>query len=146
MIPLWLTPKVMKLGVIGIIIMAIFFAGWRTKGKIDAGKIQRMQAEVQTLKNNNDLCIADVERSQENYETLRTAIEKASAEALAANESYRLRMTQIKESNRAAIRQLNASHDVSISSMSAESAQLRERMVTLSSAESCHLAMQEIVK
>jgi outer membrane murein-binding lipoprotein Lpp len=146
MLPLWLTPQIIKGGILAAIIGVIFFAGWGCKGKLDASKIQRMKSKVQTVENNYDLCLADVERSQENYETLRTAIEAASAEALAANESYRERMDRMRESNRAAIVRLNASHDATIGDMVVEADHLREVMATMSAAEACNLAMLEIVK
>jgi hypothetical protein len=146
MLPIWLTPKLMKLGALGAIILAIFLAGFSCKGKLDAAKIQRMKAKVQTIESNYDLCLADVERSQENYLVLRTAVETASAEAIAANEQYRERMDQIKASNRAAIRQLNSLHRAAISGMVVEADQLREVMATMSAAEACNLAMLEIVK
>ena len=130
----------------GSLIGVIFFAGWGCKGKLDAGKIQSMKNKVQTIESNYDLCLADVERSQQNYEVLRVAIETASAEALAANEQYRLRMNQIKESNRAAIRQLNTLHNAAMGDMIVEANQLREVMSTMSASEACNLAMVEIVR
>ena len=126
--------------------MVIFFMGWGCKGKLDANKIQNMKFKVQTIESNYDLCLADVERSQQNYEVLRVAIETASAEALAANDQYRLRMNQIKESNRAAIRQLNTLHNAAMGDMVIESNQLREVMATMSADEACNLAMREIVR
>jgi hypothetical protein len=146
MIPIWLTPKLIKSSILISIILAIFFFGWYTKGKLVAGKLQRMQSKVQTIESNYDLCLADVERSQLNYEVLRVAIETASNEALAANEAYRERMDQIKASNRAAIRQLNALHNTAMGDMIVEADQLREVMATMSAAEACNLAMLEIVK
>jgi hypothetical protein len=146
MLPIWLTPQIIKGGILAAIIGVIFFAGWGCKGKLVESKIQRMKAKVQTIESNYDLCLADVERSQENYLVLRTAVETASAEALAANEQYRERMDQIKASNRAAIRRLNASHDAAIGDMVVEADQLREVMATMSAAEACNLAMLEIVK
>ena len=146
MLPLWLTPQIIKGGILATIIGVIFFAGWGCKGKLDAGKIQSMKNKVQTIESNYDLCLADVERSQQNYEVLRVAIETASGEALAANEQYRLRMNQIKESNRAAIRQLNTLHNEAMGDMIVEADQLREVMATMSASEACNLAMVEIVK
>ena len=145
-IPLWLTPKLMKYGIIGAIFLAIFFMGFSCKGKLDADKIQRMKTKVQTIEGNYDMCLADVERSQQNYEVLRTAIEKASAEALAANAAYQERVEQMRAAGRAAINQLNALHDEAMDDMVAETSQLRELMTTLSADESCNLAMREIVK
>ena len=145
-IPLWLTPQIIKSSILGIIIMVIFFMGWGCKGKLDAAKIQRMKSKVQTIESNYTMCLADIERSQLNYEVLRVAIETASAEALAANEQYRLRMNQIKESNRAAIRQLNALHNAAMDDMIVETDQLMEVMATMSADEACNLAMREIVR
>jgi chromosome segregation ATPase len=146
MIPLWLTPKVMKLGVIGIIVMVIFFAGWNVKGKLVKSRTIRLKHELTTIQSNFDLCMSNLDRSQQNYDTIKEAVESASAEAQALNESYQKRVADIQQTARETINRINTSHTTAMRNLESESNELRERMATLNAAESCHLAMQEIVK
>ena len=146
MLPIWLTPKLMKLGALGAIILAIFLAGFFTKGKLTAAKIERMRVKVQTVEYNYDLCLTDVERAIENYTTLKTTSERANAEVEALNAAHQERVRQMRLAGRAAINQLNALHDEAIRDMITETDDLRGRMAAMSAAEACNLAMQEIVK
>ena len=145
-IPLWLTPQVMKAGIVGGALLLIFFAGFYVKGKLDDSKILRMQQKVQKIEYNYGLCLADVEQSVENYEVLATAIENANKEIEKQSQEYKARVVQLREMNRAAISQLNALHDASMSSMNVEADELRERFAQMSASEACHSAMLEIVK
>ena len=145
-LPIWLTPKLMKLGALGALILAIFFMGFSCKGKLTAAKIDRMKSKVQTVEHNYDLCLTDVERAVENYVTLKTTIERANAEVEALNAAHQERVLQLRAAGRAAISQLNASHNEAMNDMVAETYELRERMATMSADEACNLAMREIVK
>ena len=146
MIPLWLTPKVIKGSILGIIIMSIFFTGFYARGKLDAGKIARAKAKVVTIQHNYDLSLANLERCLGNYDGLRTIVEETNAEVIKMNEEYNLKVIQLRDINRAAIANATASHDEAIDDMIAEANELREVMHTLSQSEACHLAMMEIVK
>ena len=146
MLPLWLTPQVIKGGILAAIIGVIFFAGWGCKGKLDAAKIERMRLKVQTIESNYDLCLASLDRSEENYGVLKTTIERANAEVEALNAEYQANVIRLRAAGRAAIRQLNSLHDEAMGDMITEANGLRELMQTLSADEACNLAMQEIVK
>ena len=145
-IPLWLTPRLIKGSILGIIIMSIFFAGFYTRGKMSAAKIVKLKSEIVTLSSNYDLCYDSLQRSNSNWLSLKDAVEETNAEVIKQGEEYNLKVIQLREMNRAAISQLNALHDASIQSMITEANELRERMATMSAAEACHMAMEEIVK
>ena len=138
-IPLWLTPQVIKGGIVGAIVLSIFFAGFFFKGKLDAAKIQRMKAKVTATAADRDRCLS-------NYDGLAEAVALANADIEKQNEEYNLMVVQLREMNSAAISHLNALHDESITGMIAEANQLREAMAEMSAEEACHAAMLEIVK
>ena len=146
MIPLWLTPKVIKGSILGIIIMSIFFAGFYTRGKLSAAKIVRLKTEIATLDSNYDLCYENLQRSNANWLELKDIVKQANLEVTRMNEEYNLKVVQLREVNRAAISHLNASHEEAMTDMLAEANELREAMASMSQSEACHHAILEIVK
>ena len=146
MIPLWLTPKVIKGSILGIIVMSIFFTGFYTRGKLSAAKIVRLKTEIATLNSNYDLCYENLRRSNANWLGLKDAVEETNAEVIRMGEEYNLKVIELKKLNYEAINRANASYDAEITSMIAETDRLRRVMQSMSNAEACHLAMTEIVK
>ena len=146
MIPLWLTPKVIKGSILGIIVMSIFFTGFYARGKLSAAKIVRLKTEIATLNSNYDLCWESLQRSNDNLLGLKDAVDKTNLEVIRQGEEYNARVIELKKLSDEAINRANASYDAEISSMIAETDRLRRVMQTMSSAEACHLAMTEIVK
>ena len=145
-IPLWLTPKVIKGGLLGAIVMLIFFTGFYTRGKLSAAKIVRLKTEIATLDSNYDLCYENLRRSNANWLGLKDAVEKTNAEVIKQGEEYNLKVIELKKLNDEAINRANASYNDEITSMIAETDRLRRVMQTMSNAEACHHAMEEIVK
>jgi hypothetical protein len=146
MIPLWLTPKVIKGGLLGAIIMLIFFTGFYARGKLDANKIARAKAKVVTIQHNYDLSMENLDRCLVNYDELRQIVSDNNKEVVRMNKEYEDRVLQLQQIGREAISRVNATHDEAIADMVAEASQLRQLMAELSQSEACHLAMLEIVK
>ena len=146
MIPAWLTLKSLKLGAIGLIILAIFSAGWYTKGKLVEHKIIKLKTEKAVLESNYDLCYDNLRRSNANWLGLKDEVEKNNLEVIKQAEEYNLKVIELRELNREAINHINATHSEAINDMLAEASALRERMHTMSQAEACHEAMLEIVR
>jgi hypothetical protein len=146
MIPLWLTPKVIKGGLLGAIVMLIFFTGFYARGKLDAGKIARAKAKVVTIQHNHDLSLENLDRCLGNYDELRLIVEQTNREVQAQHAEYELKVVQLRRLNDAAISSATASHDAAIADMVAEASQLRQLMASMSQSEACHHAMLEIVR
>ena len=146
MIPLWLTPKLIKAGLLGGIVMSIFFTGFYVRGKMSAAKIVKLKAEIVTLSSNYDLCYDNLRRSNANWLSLKDTVEETNAEVIKQGEEYNARVIELRRLNRAAISRLNASHDEAIADSIAEGNRLRLLMEVLTTSEACHLAMEEIVK
>lgn len=146
MIPLWLTPGIIKGGILGIIIMAIFFTGWHVKGGLDSNRITKLKVALKVSEANYDLSMENLDRAIGNYDELYAIVQETNAEVIKQGKEYNLRVIQLKEINRAAINRLNTAHDEAMSDMITEANELREVMQTLSVSEACHWAMLEIVK
>ena len=145
-IPIWLTPKVIKGSILGIIVMSIFFAGFYTRGKLSAAKIVRLKTEIATLDSNYDLCFENLQRSNANWLGLKDAVEQTNLEVERMNDEYNLKVVELRRLNDEAINRANASYDAEISSMIAETDRLRGVMASMSQSEACHHAMTEIVQ
>jgi len=146
MIPLWLTPKVIKGGLLGIVVMTIFFTGFYIRGKLDNNRITKLQVALKVSKSNYDLCYENLQRSNDNWLELTGVVEETNAEVIRQGEEYKARVIQLRAMNREALMHLTASHNEAMRDMVAEANSLRELMQELSASEACHLAMEEIVK
>ena len=146
MIPIWLTPKVIKGGILGIIVMSIFFTGFYVRGKMSSAKIVKLKTEIVTLSSNYDLCYDNLQRSETNWLELKDIVTKTNAEVIKQGEEYNARVIELRRLNRAAISRLNTAHDEAIADSVAESNRLRSLMEVLTASEACDLAMREIVR
>ncbi|KKN78999.1 hypothetical protein LCGC14_0344750 [marine sediment metagenome] len=146
MMPLWLTPKLIKSSILTIIVMSIFFTGFYVRGKLSIAKIVKLKTEIATLNSNYDLCYESLQRSNSNWLGLRDTVDRTNAEVIKQGEEYKARVIQLRAMGRAAISQLNTLHNTAMRDMADEANDLRERMAELSASEACHLAMEEIVK
>jgi len=143
----WATdPRVIKGAAIALALSIIFGAGCRTQAALDEAKILRLNNKIQTLDENNDLCLENLERVKLNWTDLKEAVETTNEEVRKMGEEYNARVVQLEELNRAAVSHLVATHTEAMRDMVEEANALRERMADMSAAEACHEAMLEIVK
>ena len=146
MIPLWLTPKVIKGSIIGLICLAIFFAGYSLCAKIKAGKIEKLKAEYSILENNNRQCLDQNARAFLSIGGLEAAItaQNAAFDQLAADSASELTKQALRA--RLALEAYQRATQESGAVLEAEKAALLERMALLTATESCHEAWNEVVK
>lgn len=146
MIPLWLTPKVIKGSIIGLIVIAIFSFGFWTSHKLDAGKIERLKADYQTLSDNNRQCLDQNTRAAQSIDELEAAItsQNESFTKLAAESAEALAKQRLK--SRLALEAYQKASSESEAKLEAEKQDLLKRMELMTACESCNEAWLEVVQ
>ena len=146
MIPLWLTPQVIKSSVIGVICIALFSSGYYVCSKMKAAKIERMKAEYTVLLTNNRQCLEQNARAAQSIDELEAAI-MAQNEAftkLASDSADRLAKQRLE--SRLALEAYRRATQQAESDYRADKEALMASMALLTATESCHQAWEEVVK
>ena len=146
MIPLWLTPKIMKLGVIGIALLAVFWCGFYTKGKLVEAKILRLKNSYSVVTANYQACVEQNGRAVDALNNIRVVLDKQNAEVKALNDASVAAIERSKRLNRIAIENERRSHDVAMTGMMERYTSLNHQFMLLSESESCHLAWLEVTQ
>lgn len=146
MIPLWLTPKVIKASAIGLVVAIIFGFGFWTSHKMSSGKIVRIKAEYQTLLDNNRQCLEQNARAYNSIDELEAAItsQNAAFAKLASDSAEALAKQRLQ--SRLALEAYQRATQQAESDYRADKEALLARMALLTASESCHEAWKEVVK
>lgn len=137
MIPI--QPWMFKAGAVGVVVLAIFFAGWHVNGK-------RYQSKIETLKSNYSQCLEQNDRAVEGLKDIQKALERQSeAFDQLESESRRALETQ-KRINRIALEQERERRSQIINEYEDEVRRLNEAFASLTAAEACHEAWKGLVQ
>jgi chromosome segregation ATPase len=144
MIPVWLTPQIMRLGGIFALIFAIFMGGYLTHGKIHKGRVTALENEIKALQSSYDGAIRSLERCGMNIDELEEAIRRQ-------NEAIQVMLDEsnaaIAEANRMrneAIARERELHERAMEDMQSEYARLYQEWAALSAADACHQSWLEV--
>lgn len=146
MIPVWLTPKVIKGIGIGLIVAAFFTAGYRTSSKINSWRLEKVKAEYATLLQNNRQCLDQNLRASKSISELEAALEEQGDAINKLAEDSRVALQKQQEKHRLALERYRRSSEASVAKLEADKQELLERMEILTVCESCNEAWREVVK
>ena len=146
MIPLWLTPKILKLGVVGIALLAVFLCGFYTKGRLVEAKILRMENEYSVLTANYRGCVAETYRATVQITEFEQVLASQNAEIQKLHDDGVAAVARAKRLGEIALANERASYDRSMRDMMSRYTSLNEQFKVLSASESCHLAWLEVTQ
>jgi len=146
MIPLWLTPKVFKGMVIGLLVAFFFGAGYYTHSKIFTWRLDKVKSEYGILEENNRKCLEQNGIAVRSIDNLQSALENQSAAINQLAEDSQAALAESRLQSRLALERYQRSSIESIAVLEAERQALLDRMATLTVCESCDEAWQEVVK
>jgi hypothetical protein len=136
----------LKAGVGVLFLSAIFYSGCRTQKNIDANKIAKMKTKVETVEHNYELALAAAAQSQENYTVLEQTVLDNNAEVIRMGEEHNLKVIAMRSVSRAAIDNINSTHNTAMREANSRFNRLNDRFSVLSVSEACHEAWLEVVK
>ena len=146
MIPLWLTPKVMKFGGIGIALLAVLWCGFYTKGKLVEAKILRMEHRYETLSTNYKGCIDHNLRNAAQLEEFEGILASQNDEIQRLHSDGLAAVARAKRLSEIAIAQEKESHNAAMRRMQDRYTALNAEFTLLTASESCHLAWLEVTQ
>jgi len=146
MIPIWLTPKVIKASIIGLIVIIIYGFGVWTASKMKESKIVKLKSDYQILLSNNQQCLDQNARAFKSIDDLESAIvsQNAAFTKLASDSAEALAKQRLK--SRLALEAYQRASQQAESDYRADKEELLKRMALLTASESCHEAWKEVVK
>ena len=146
MIPVWLTPRIMKLSGVFIAIVAVFFLGWHAHARLNEAKILKLKAEISTLSSNYDQATSSLERCMSNFDRLEKVLDSQNAAILKMAEDTKIAIDRANKLRDEAIAREKALHEQSLQTMQAEYARLYEKWAVLSASEACHESWLEVTQ
>ena len=139
MIQAWLAKNALQLGVAGVIILAIFFTGWRVNGKRLHNKMEDIKSNYAQCLEQNEIAVQgleDIKDALEEQNAAFTRIEQESAEALEKQKRiYLLALQQEREKTARILKEKEV-----------EIRTLRKKFEGLTASEACHEAWLELTK
>lgn len=146
MIQLWLAKNAVNLGIVGAIVLAIFFSGFYVKGKMVKRKIEKLNVELENTTYNynqalesNERCVAGLGSLESAIVEGNKAIEKLAKDSQAAldraNRMHQIALDNERRQNAAAMAQAQDDYLA-----------LQEKWSALSAPAACHEAWLEVVQ
>lgn len=146
MIPLWLTPSVIRATVIGLLTAVIFGFGFWASHALSQAKIERLKADLQTLQANNQQCLDQNTRAFKSIEELETALKSQNLAISQLAEDSAAALAEQRLKSRLALEAYQRASQEATEQYRADKEALLARMALLTASESCHEAWVEVVK
>jgi phage shock protein A len=144
MIPLWLTPRILKVSGVLIAIMAVYFLGWHTHARLHEAALLRLKSEITTLSANYRQSTESLQRCMSNFDRLEKVLDSQNAAILKMAEDTKIAIDRANKMRDEAIAREKALHEQSLQTMQAEYARLYEKWAVLSASEACHESWLEV--
>lgn len=145
MIPLiWL--KYAKIAGPLVLILALFFAGWYTKGKIVEARIQTLKHEYALIEANYNSAVEIIDTCQENFAVLEAALKEQNEAFNKLQEDSERRVAQAEEMRRIALANAAKAHENAMSELHDDYVRLYGEWSLLTASDACHEAWVEITK
>ena len=139
MIQAWLTKNALQLGVVGVIISAIFFAGWGCGAKSKQKKVDRIKNRYEQCLEQNEIAVDGLNKVKDALEKQSQALSDLTAESqkrLLEQKRYYTLALDLERQKRLEI----------IKKQQSEIIALREKFEVLTEAEACHEAWKELAQ
>lgn len=144
MIPAWLTPQIARLAGILSICCVLFAGGCITRGKFDAGTIERLKAENATITQNYEYSLRTIDRCMQNVATLEDALRQQGEAIRQMGEDSRKAIEEANRMREEALARERELHEQALATMQSEYARLYQEWASLSAADACHQAWLEV--